>query len=271
MTVVAKGRANIVVQGPDNTVYRLCVRYADCLQENNEYTAQNAKYISDVVSPLLEGYVATMQYLILPIAMFKEDYSLYVKNLDDTGTIHVLQMQNLKSSVLKIAFQSHFTKCFIDQNGQKQVFLMEFKPKWLFDELDYCRNCTHNLLKNVKDKLCYKLIRKDPKLLADILSDTVPQFWLTRVIEYFEAPFNILDVVYKAQKTAFSRRDTPLLMTLRDLTCFIEINQKNNFLPRVNIIDVDYKPAEKKNYWDQTQHKLDSMNNKVYHSKNDEK
>lgn len=264
MAVVAKGKANLIVHGPNGTVFRLCVRYEDSLSANNQYNVQNEKYIMQTVAPLLCTYIASMRFLVMPIEYFKDDYSKYVSNLD-VSTINVFQMQNLKSDGLQEVFHSHFTKCYMDKIDNGGTFLIEFKPKWLFDQLKYCRNCTHNIMKHVNDLYCYKLILKDPNLLKDILSDTVPEFWLNKLIDYFQKETNVLHHIYRAQEIAFKRNDVALLMTLRDVTCFIEFNRKNNFFPMVNIIDVDYKPVEKKDYWKKTQNKIDSMINKIYH------
>ncbi|EDO14925.1 hypothetical protein Kpol_1005p13 [Vanderwaltozyma polyspora DSM 70294] len=279
MKVVGKGNANILIDfGDAEYLYRCLVRY-ESLKMNNDCTRENFGYINDVVRKSLGSYVCEMELLEIPLT----DFELLLKELsiqiDDTSLV-VLKIINLKSKDYTNTLKDdHCTKIFADETATK--ILLEIKPKWLHYSTDYCRNCTHNTYKNRGINYCYSKLLKQKDHIYDILNppESLPIEFLNDIVLYLEDEKNFLQLLYSLQEHLHSEtthlsnidsedkvtKDLLLLMTLRDVTCFLEWHSLNRGKFSVNIIDVDLKPKHKWKHWSSTHEALEFYNPKCYH------
>ncbi|CAL9737637.1 inositol-pentakisphosphate 2-kinase [Monosporozyma servazzii] len=284
VSMVGKGNANIVVSfGDDKKVlYRLSIRYGESLEANNEYSLINWRFIQRKIVPKLGIYLCSMELVNLELtAELAQLYSSYVTiNPAKPDTIISFKLPNLKPSV-------HFTNCIyrdhqtvLYSHSYQDSFIMEIKPKWLHNPLEYCRNCTHNKYKGRNISYCYRnLLFEKGDYLKDILSSSnISNEKLNVMIQYFCKEDNVLQKIYNEQLNTYQQvqngniNELPLLMTLRDVTCFIRWNFSSNGEDsllhsnvKASIIDVDLKPSEKKQHWVRMENILNSFDKKVFH------
>lgn len=278
-----KGNANIVVTlgGEENVLYRLSIRYEDSLEKNNEYTLSNWKFISKEIRPILGDLLCPMELVTLIInGNLRKLYSCYVDvESSKDHEVQALKLPNLRPADIfsNRLYKDHQTVIY--SNPEKDKILLEIKPKWLHNSLDYCRNCTHNKLKGRKNiDYCYRNLLTQPNYLLRIIKPNVdfPRKYIESMSKYFALDDNVLQLLYREQEKLYkvSEKDDnllPLLMTLRDVTCFVEWDfAKKTELsqpPKVSahIIDVDVKPSSKKQYWANMENTLNNSKYKVIH------
>ncbi|KAL3233911.1 Inositol-pentakisphosphate 2-kinase [Nakaseomyces bracarensis] len=282
MEIIGSGGANVLLRpvGIRKELYRCCVRYSS-LKRNNELTIDNYRYIREVVAPLLAGLLAEMELVTLKLEEVGTVLRERVPDFDDSAVVAFkmlnLRPENVYGSVPK--FDDHFTKVYCDDSHANIV--LEIKPKWLHRDPEFCRNCTHNLMKGRNIPYCYSLVVKYPHQIVEILSFTgidYPEAFTRTLESYFEQDNNVLRVLYSLQETL--ERETPLAtvntvndvtnalllnMTLRDVTCFIEWSILDPDTVKVNVVDVDKKPSVKWQHWVEVHKKLRSRVDKVNH------
>lgn len=280
MQVIGRGGANILIDYGDPTwLWRCCIRWPDLLSSNNSYTIKNISYIRDYVEPLLHGLLCPMYLIDVDIEAIRPILSDFILNLDDK-VVKVIKIKNLTNNTSNLILNNHFLKSYCSQN--LQTVILELKPKWLYYDTDYCRNCTHNAFKGRGTKYCYNQLLMNPAQLELIFGECniFPVKFKDAMHKYLRNDNNIFKILYDLQKK-LTKNTTPisdiksindvndehlLLMTLRDVTCFIEWNSAENAL-HVNIIDVDLKPKEKWTHWTKTYSQLTSSQ-KIYHTSN---
>lgn len=283
-SLVGKGNANIVVSFGDdyNVLYRLSIRYDESLKANNEYTLMNWKFIQREIVPRLGAYLCSMELSKLQLtAELAHIYSSYVTvGSGKTDTILSFKLPNLKPSpdFTNCIYKDHQTVLYT--NSSQDSYIMEIKPKWLHNPLEYCRNCTHNKYKGRKINYCYRnLLFGNGDYLKDILNlSNLPNEKLNLMIQYFCKEDNVLQKLHNEQLNTYeeiqkgNQDQLPLLMTLRDVTCFIRWNFFANLEEsqlgskvKASIIDVDLKPLEKKQHWVRMENILNNFDERVFH------
>lgn len=277
MEEVAKGNANILIgQGDGQWLYRCCVRYKDSLKRNNDYSLQNYQYIKSTVEPLLAGNLCSMELEVVRLEIVEPFLRKHVEQMDDS-TVVVFKMPNLKGAGLpNLIYADHFTKVYSSVHSGR--VLWEFKPKWLYNTTDYCRNCTHNSMKGREPRYCYALLCQDHIHLEKVLDAVkdVPLECKRDLASYFRDDNNVLAILFEAQKKLSNQTlaeinsvsdvgaELLLAMTLRDVTCFLEWRSDVERLI-VNVVDVDMKPKEKVQHWIKTHNELEKHETKHYH------
>lgn len=275
MKVVGRGNANIVIDyGDHSDLYRCCIRDGSSLFSNNEYTLENLRFIEFEIKPLLNQFLCPMEMLTIPLPDLNDElailYALYVRNLDD-DKIRVLKIPNLKPNLesLKILQNDHFTKVYINSESTKVIY--ELKPKWLHNPGKYCRNCTHNRYKGRDIDYCYTRLLNDSLHMHNILwkcKDQLPSEFIENIIAYFQNKGNVLRYLHDIQEKLFlDNSNLSLLMTLRDITCFLTWNAKDPTRFDVKIVDVDLKTEDKVEHWRRTHRTLEKFENKQIHDK----
>ncbi|CCF60578.1 hypothetical protein KAFR_0K02240 [Kazachstania africana CBS 2517] len=283
MHIVGKGGANILLDYDDPVyLYRCCVKFPESVKLNNRYVNENYKFIREKVLPLLGDYVCPMEQCSIPLGNIYPVYSQYVNDTeaDMTSRVEVLKIPNLRPSsrFTMILKSDHLTKIY--SNDTRTNILLEIKPKWLHNPYHYCRNCTHNDFKGREIKYCYSRLLNDPTHLYDILMDvtsSLPRNFVDVMLEYLRNDSNILRRLHDIQKSlsrkelryeidciAAVTEDLQLLMTLRDVTCFIEWDVLTTDL-KINVVDVDLKLKDKWTHWNKTNKSLDTHQEKHYH------
>lgn len=248
MQCLGRGNANICFQ-IGAKAYRICVRYSS-LSANNELTCKNYEFISTKIMRLkkLCKYVCPMDLESINI---DENWSkvlieegIYI----DGEVLFVIVMPVLRDSTNRTVFLDHFNKLHL--NGENRV-IWEFKPKWLFQSTTYCRNCTHNSYKGRPIRYCFS---SEPHIIVkELFTDMeLPKNYIQEMEKYLESLDNILFSLYDAQREA--KEDLSLLMTLRDVTCFLQWSDHDGV--KVSLVDVDLKPIEKLKHWRKTEREL---------------
>ena len=147
MRVIGRGGANIVIDyGDPMWLWRCCIRWPDLLSSNNSYTVKNIHYIRENVEPLLHGLICPMNLIDVDIDVVRPILSTFILNLDEK-VVKIIKIKNLFNRTANLIQNDHFLKSYCSQNFQ--TVLLELKPKWLYYDTDYCRNCTHNVSKAV--------------------------------------------------------------------------------------------------------------------------
>ncbi|CAB4252127.1 similar to Saccharomyces cerevisiae YDR315C IPK1 Inositol 1,3,4,5,6-pentakisphosphate 2- kinase [Maudiozyma barnettii] len=288
MTVrlAGKGNANILIDYEDPVwLYRCCIKYPDSIQKCNEYTYNNIQFINTRMIPLLKDLVCPMTLVNVPA---KEIYNIYKDYVDvncaDSDIIACLRIPNLRpSKKYSIRVQSdHLTKIYTTKDNHS--VLLEIKPKWLHNPTPYCRNCTDNSRKNRNIKYCYSELLQDINQMRLIIETErklkIPQQFIEIITKYFIDKENVLQKLHDIQKSLHCDdgfktpsqdnkdiNDIQTLMTLRDVSCFIEWDQTMLSITdlKVNVVDVDLKSIDKMTYWKNTQSILDKYQLKVVH------
>ena len=183
-------------------------------------------------------------YLIdVDIEAIRPILSDFILNLDDK-VVKVIKIKNLTNNTSNLILNNHFLKSYCSQN--LQTVILELKPKWLYYYTDYCRNCTHNAFKGRGTKYCYNQLLMNPAHLELIFGECniFPVKFKDAMHEYLRNDNNIFKILYDLHKK-LTKNTTPisdiksindvndehlLLMTLRDVTCFIEWNSAENAL-----------------------------------------
>ncbi|CCK68642.1 inositol pentakisphosphate 2-kinase KNAG_0B02000 [Huiozyma naganishii CBS 8797] len=273
MRIVGKGKANILVALEEEAIlYRICIRFSNSLLKGNEYTLKNYQYIYQKVEPLLGDLLCNFSLSELQLTpKLQQLLHDYVSGSTCNNKVFAFSMPNFKSASMYplVLFSDHFTSLY--SNVQHTKLVLEMKPKWLYNPTRYCRNCTANRFKGRDDmSYCYsKLLRDSEHLFHVIGSHTLPRWLVLRMCQYFRTRDNVLQVLHDIQKKLYCKGDMidlPLLMTLRDVTCFVSWDfSQSDAASDVNIVDVDLKPEEKRDFWNKTQMELDSFENKCYH------
>lgn len=287
--LVSKGNANIVISiENDDILYRLGIKFKS-LEANNEYTLKNWSFIQKKIIPILGSYLCPMELCDLKLSLnLTKLYSQYVL-LDSikSNSIFCFKLPSLNPhlSTAKCLHNDHQTRLFY--NNIQNTLIMEIKPKWLHNPLEYCRNCTHNKYKGRNINYCYrKLLFQRGQYIKEIFKNSnILEEQLGIMNDYFSTENNILQIIYNEQSKIHQliiesgdEEKLPLLMTLRDVTCFIkwQFFQKNfnnnrttkstlNANVEALIVDVDLKTPEKKIYWGNMEKQLNSYTDKVYH------
>ncbi|EJS42282.1 ipk1p [Saccharomyces arboricola H-6] len=281
MRVIGRGSANVLIDyGDPKWLWRCCIRWPDLLSLNNAYTIKNIHYIKERVEPLLDGLICPMELLDVDVDFIRPVLSTFISNLDEK-VVKVIKIKNLiDKNTTNLIQDEHFLKYYC--SGSFQSILLELKPKWLYYDTDYCRNCTHNALKGREAKYCYSLLLMNPSHLKTFFGDCnmYPDKFKAAMLEYLLNDSNVFKVLYDLQKKLAESTtsiknlrsandvedDLLLLMTLRDVSCFIEWKSGENNL-RVHIIDVDLKPKKKWTHWVKTENQLESSR-KISHISN---
>lgn len=277
MKVVHKGNANILIDADDHWLWRICVR-DDELKKNNEYTAKNVDYIMNVAKPLLGDMLCEISITHVPTEKISHLLQLYVSNLNDDVTT-VIKLPNLIPRSYQCHVVDHFTKLHFSDNMKGIVW--EFKPKWLWSDLDICRNCTHNRLKEREISYCYSMLLMEDKvahLITEIFSKAcVPPQFIEDVCNYLKQDNTVLRKLYRVQEQAGRHipslkslksiddvsDDLCLSMMLKDVTCFLQWEGDKPISAK--IVDVDMKPKTKWQHWVKTQSEVESIPDGVLH------
>lgn len=280
MRVIGQGNANILIDYGDPVwLYRCCVRFPHSLKLNNEYTLRNFKYIKDIVRPVLGELICPMELIKFPLEKLSPLIGNFITKLDD-AEINVIKILNLKGKHLQmLVYSDRFTKLY--SSADKSSILLEFKPKWLHNPVNYCRNCTHSNMKDRNIDYCYTILLREPSHLCQILkgAGSLPQSFIKDVMLYFAENDNVLRELFAAQMKLHTQSldkvdsmtdvtdDLLLSMSLRDITCFIEwqLSMEGEHILRVKVVDVDLKPKEKWMHWTGIHKQLESHPSKVYH------
>lgn len=282
--LVGRGNANIVVQIDESgSLYRCCVKYPDSITQCNEYTKENYNFIEAIVRPLFpQGLICPMEPVEASVGTVLDVYGKYMNQskLSDSDKILCFKLPNLKPGnvFINILQEDHLTKIYTDESHSR--ILLEIKPKWVDYPTSYCRNCTDNSRKGRNIQYCYSNLLKDPtelnKIICPSTKDIIQSQFLEMITEYFKDKGNVLRQIYTAQRTIQQRidnnlgkeiNDLQLLMTLRDITCFIEWDDTMKIFDdlKVHIVDVDLKSVDKLGYWKRTAELLDTYPNKTFH------
>lgn len=274
MRIVGEGGANVVIDyGDSQWFYRCCKKFPGSLKRCNQYTLENFKFIAEQMRPLFEDLLCPMELETIPLdklALMRK----YFTKLDD-DKVKVLKIRRLKAeSFQEILFHDHFTTIY---RSRENSILMEMKPKWLSADLEYCRNCTHNIIKGRKIDYCYNVLLNNPQHFRELIycCNDIPEEFVEQMIRYLNEPDNILRILHDAQ----GRLDVRILnslrseadvnerllycMSLRDVTCFLEWCP---CLPiKVSVVDVDLKLRNKWTHWVRTHRELETCLRKVRH------
>lgn len=273
MRIVARGNANILIDyGEPSCLYRCCVRYSGSLRQNNLYTLENFKYINETIKPLLGDLLCPMELQVIPIEFLESIRGELGEIIDDSNVI-VTKLRNLRPSEFStVLYSDHFTRLYTTEGKSK--LCLEFKPKWLYNSSDYCRNCSHNVLKGRNIKYCYRRVMNDPTCLRETFRNGVDKAFIVNLLAYFENGENVLRKLYHLQKQAHTQvlgeirnnddvtDDLLLEMTLKDVTCFLQWHVDGDI--SCQIVDVDLKPKEKWVHWLKTETQLRDLNSKIY-------
>lgn len=278
MRVVGKGNANILIDyGDSDYLYRCLVRN-NKISLNNEFTRANFKYINEYVKQYLNGLDCPLEMTLIPTGLIQSTLTEYIDVFDEEEVV-VFKIPNLKPKYFYKVLQSdHFTTVFTVDKVDK--VLLEVKPKWVHYSTSYCRNCTHNLLKGRNINYCYSKLINNKLHLRDILSDckdSLPREFTDDILLYLDEENNVFKVLHNAQKQLSTNKilslkseddvemELLLLMSIRDVTCFIEweISSRKKF--KVNIVDLDLKPKTKWSHWLKTHLELEYFKEKKYH------
>ncbi|AQZ16484.1 IPK1 (YDR315C) [Zygosaccharomyces parabailii] len=273
MRIVGRGGANLLIDyGNPGWLYRCCIRFSSSLRLCNQYTKDNVRFINEKVRPILLDMLCCMELQTVSLNKLQV-LNQYITELDD-GIVQLIKIQTLKNESLdQLIYRDHLTSFYCSGDD----ILMEFKPKWLYSKLGYCRNCAYNSLKNRDISYCYVTLLNEPRHFFSIVKQaSLPREFVEDIIGYFSSSDNILRVLHDAQKkldvqpwtqigSASDVDDQCLLcMTLRDVTCFIRWHP--NSPVSVSVVDVDLKPREKWEYWIETYQMLNSYVT-THHSK----
>ncbi|XBW35629.1 hypothetical protein QEN19_001203 [Hanseniaspora menglaensis] len=265
---VNEGNSNILLSkdGNEQSLFRLCKR-KQSLRLNNKYVGQNIKFHQEVKNhyEFIGSYLQNEQLLLICKSNMTKEFDdlaeFLIKNkvkIDDDH-ISLVQIENcLAQGVSKIGVIDYYSKIYNNR-------ILECKPKWnkmsLLNYMTYisfegfgheasdmnkviCRNCL-NSKTNIKKKfiLCYngcmglQPIDGYPELKNYILT---PSNIITKI---YEQQTQLQDqIVYNDESTLFLIN---LLIALRDITLFIDIDKK-----KITIIDLDYKNIENKDDFD---------------------
>ncbi|CDO92590.1 unnamed protein product [Kluyveromyces dobzhanskii CBS 2104] len=237
-----------------NEVYRICLRYRE-LSKNNDYAARNFQFINSKVRtlPMLADVVVPMRLEPVPVdALWGEVLQEENISIDDSY-VECIKMPLLHAGDSTCEELDHFNRIY--QCATRNAVTWEFKPKWLYQSTDYCRNCTHNAWKGRDIQYCFL---DDPELVVETLfrNCDVPLEFLHDVVKYLRSTDSVTRRLFAAQELV--KDDLATLMTLRDVTCFLTWSRAERSIG-ASIIDVDQKPEEKLRHWQDTEMALASF------------
>lgn len=269
-----RSKANVLIRKDDSgDLYRICIRYSS-VSANNRYTLQNIDFIKKKVEPLIGSYLVHMKLCTLPIASVT-DCMEYLDIKCDIREVFTLKLPDLAPSTYDIIEVDHFTKFHLSPD--KQIIIWELKPKWLHQNTLFCRNCTHNSVKERDIDYCYASLMEDTNILRELFKKySLPTAFTMDMVRYLGSDENVLKLLYTVQEklngygsvasfgSAYeASEDLCLLMTLRDVTCFIRWEASSKI--DAKIIDVDLKPHDKWTHWVSEHRKIESFPSKTYH------
>lgn len=285
LSLVGKGNANILIDfGDPKYLYRCCIKYMDSISKNNEFTLENAHFIDTHIKPLMGDLVCPMELIQLPVSAVLSIYSTYVKNVrNNQDIIYCFRISNLRPSNIftNLIQTDHLTKIYASYDMSS--ILLEIKPKWLHNPMPFCRNCTHNLLKKRDIKYCYSKLLNVAHHFHDILlpetKERLPNEFTQMIIEYFDQSTNFLQNIHDTQQLLYANKleqirseediDNKflLLMTLRDITCFVQWDSTMKTIKdlNINVVDVDLKKNEKWPHWVKTHNQLKNWDRRISH------
>lgn len=255
MTLLFVGRGNAnVCYLLSGEVYRISLRYQK-LSRNNAYVQDNFQFIDSKIRslPMLADVVVSMR---LEEVFVDTKWINVLKDeniLIDDSHMQCIVMPLLHAKDSTCEQLDHFNQIY--RCSLNDAITWEFKPKWLYQSSDYCRNCTHNSLKGRDIEYCFL---HDPELIIETLfaGRQVPEEFLDDILQYLQSSDSITQRLYAAQR--FVKDDLSTLMTLRDVTCFLTWS-RNTRSVKATIIDVDQKPANKLRHWQSTESALASF------------
>lgn len=269
VSIVGRGNANIVcvVDHDDTEVYRISVRFGQ-LSANNTYVQDNYKYIDSVVRNIgpIGDLLVPMRIQAVPAISELGDLAKSEGVAIDEEYMSCIVMPHLYAQQNIYKKLDHFNR--VHFNEACDLVTWEFKPKWLYQSTDYCRNCSHNAWKGRGIGYCFL---DEPSVILHEVFETqqqlpLPREFLDDITKYLSAPDNILQRLYAAQLQA--KDDLALLMILRDVTCFLSWSQKTREIS-VKVVDVDLKPMEKLGHWKSTEAALSSLPNGMKRQRHD--
>ncbi|SSD61243.1 uncharacterized protein SCODWIG_03004 [Saccharomycodes ludwigii] len=290
-----QGNANVLFETDSQSLLRISKRFSR-LSENNTYTATvNTQFIKSIIN---KNSTANLPFILYELVKIKPQYNpnsdyeritLYLANLGiliDSDEIIGFKIPNLfyidktitSINEYKTIEVDHYTKIHVSLRS----ILWECKPKWEYfqnklsvNNTDYttyfCRNCTNNIIKNIKTQICYcnvvefdnthnmttnnsnnnNTTEKITFLKKILLKYNLPSDYLSDITSYLILnDNNVIRLVYKEQTNLLAALPffDPHLMTLRDVSCFIiwkrAYNGDKNIIES-RIVDVDYKPYKK--------------------------
>ncbi|SCU91192.1 LAME_0E11584g1_1 [Lachancea meyersii CBS 8951] len=277
--LVNHGNANIIIGYADKTdrLERCCVRFRS-LEHNNIYTLENLQFIKNEVFPLLDDFLITVKKIERNVNCLATLLTKFKVDLD-SKVVQVLEMENLTYGMNSVVTVDHFTKVHRNVSSDcSRAVVWEFKPKWLAQYGENCRNCALNRMKGRDISYCYNMVLSRPKELKKWFStEQLPSQFFSDMEKYFENPKNVLATLYGAQRKLrnsvppltdlTSQNDVSdilaLLMTLRDVTCFVRWDPQCGISAK--IVDVDSKPKSKWSQWKAQQEKLNASGVQVFH------
>ncbi|CCE62839.1 hypothetical protein TPHA_0D02010 [Tetrapisispora phaffii CBS 4417] len=283
MKVIAKGNANIIIDYDDPLYLYRCLVRDSSLKINNLNTVENFKFLQKFKADednRLSYYLCTVELLQLQVNEIRDLLEEYITKFD-TEVVYVFKLENLKPNYYdSLLWNDHFTRVYFSKEFSNKI-LIELKPKWIYYQSPYCRNCTHNQLKSRSNiNYCYShLVNNESYFFTNILGDlkhSLPPEFIISMESYMRGPKNIFKLLYETQKSLYVPLGTLnhssevdynllLLMALRDVTLFIEWDTSKDQHIYINFIDLDRKPSSKLSYWLKTHEKLEMFPDKVYH------
>ena len=282
--LVGKGNANILLQIDESgSLYRCCIKYPDSVNQCNQYTKENHAFIEGKILSLFPGgLICSMELVEIPIEVVLDLHREYVNcsSLSGSDKILCFKLPNLKDTRVftNTVQQDHQTKIYANEDYSR--ILIEIKPKWLDYPTSYCRNCVDNSRKGRNIEYCYSKLLKDSAELNKIINsqtrEVVPSQFIEMITKYLKGKDNVLQEIFTAQRIVQKRinknqsnglTDLQLLMTLRDVTCFIEWEDTMKTVDelKVNIVDVDLKTPDKFDHWRHTEQLLEAYPDKTFH------
>lgn len=257
MQLLARGNANVCFH-ENGVVYRICVKY-NCVSQNNGFVRKNYNFIKqelEVVLPDISTYICPMDIRIVEIDDFWACFLSEEEITTDEAMMTVITMPHLHCYDHRTIELDHFNKLHVKDHFD--VITWEFKPKWLYQTTDYCRNCTHNTWKNRRLSYCFA---QGTKTIVETLFQGFegPDLFLDDVSDFLNSDLSILRILYEAQKAVDT--NLSIAMTLRDVTCFLRWSKNEPI--EVKLVDLDMKPVEKMNHWLTTEASLKSFKEKT--------
>ena len=246
---------------------------------------ENFRFIQEEIHPLLGDLICPMEIVNVKLQDTYTAYKTYVEdsNSEEITNIVCIKLPNLRraQTCTDLLQSDHATNVYM--NTQKTSVILEIKPKWLHNPMEFCRNCTDNMRKGRSTNYCYSAVvsgKYDTNIpLDESAKRKVPPEMLKDLTQYFKQENNVLKKLLEVQKKLYENRLSSIkseddvdmtfqiLMTLRDITCFLEWRDTSDPKGRihVNIVDVDLKQTSKWEHWTKTHKLLSEYPDKISH------
>lgn len=249
----AQGNANVLFKDVNNSKRLLRVRKAN-----------TGISVDDVLSHL-NRFSPLLQYYCVPeLIVLSEDefFALQQETLSTLAEKNVLLVENVLYSALsyeKIKLSKHIT---IHYNSATR-FVLEMKPKWLYDfprEFSNCRNCALDNFRN-EPLVCPLNLLYDPKKWCCWVLGKLPDPMSGKLIleafqktTVFRDIYNLqkLDGIHSLLFEGVVSDELIQSMVVRDLTIFFKFTEPSlssdfiigNTGVEIKIIDLDWKLAK---------------------------